>query len=101
MKKKMSELVTGDVVTVQYGLKVRVEALESRALREGTSEAGIREGLIQEGHKPFIYWTTGTALNVAEAIENGFPNGYLGRKGDTRTWVIAGNDRRIVEVEGE
>lgn len=86
MKKKMSELVTGDVVTVQHGLRVRIEEVKNNSQ------------YLQEGEL-LVTWSVGTALNVEEAIANGFPNSYLGRDGERRTWQVQGNDRRIVEVE--
>jgi len=95
MQKKMSELVTGDVVTVQHGLKVRVEELHSRELT-ASYEEDIREGLISEGHKPFTYWTVATVLNFAEAVN--FPRGYLTAKDGKFFWTLAGNDRRTVHV---
>lgn len=98
MHKKMSELVTGDVVTVQHGLRVRVEELQSRELL-GIGEQDIREGLLKEGLEPKTFWTVGTVLNAQEAIENGFPRGYLTAKDNGFTWVVAGNARRTVKVE--
>jgi hypothetical protein len=98
MQKKMSELVTGDIVTVQLGLRVRVEELKSRELTASYDE-DIREGLISEGHKPYVYWTVGTVVNATEAIANGFPRGYLTAKDGQFFWTVAGNDRRVVNVE--
>ena len=97
MQKRMSELVTGDIVTVQHGLKVRVNELESREIT-GTFEQDIREGLISEGLEPYAYWTVGTVLNVSEAVNNGFPLGYLTAKDGEYFWTVAGNDRRVVNV---
>lgn len=85
MRKVTSELVTGDVVHA-HGLRVRIEEVKNNSQYRQDGEL-------------LVTWSVGTVLNAEEAIKNGFPNGYLGRDGERRTWQIQGNDRAIWTVE--
>jgi hypothetical protein len=97
-RKPTGELVPGDVVSA-HGLKVRINEVCKRELLAGGFEEDLREGLIQEGKEPFVYWSVGTVLNYREAIESGFPKGYLGKADGEFTWVIQGNARALWTVE--